>query len=124
MPNLVGPETVDTFSTDGTCTYNALALGGTPTPTTVMVGNQPLFIYDETTVPAPVTGVKINPLSPLPCQDGSRKVRPLINTTVRINGRLPAVTGDDAQLLVGGTLRPLTGPFQHPTIVIGSNLTS
>ena len=122
MPNLVGPQTIDTQSSDGTCIYNASPLGGTPTPTTVMVNNQPLFIYDETSVPAPVVGVKINPLGPLPCQPGTRKVRPLVNTTVRINGRLPSVTGDDAQLVVGGTLRPLTGPFQHPTIVIGSNV--
>ena len=122
MPNLVGPQTIDTQSSDGTCIYNASPLGGTPTPTTVMVNNQPLFIYDETSVPAPVVGVKINPLSPVPCQPGTRKVRPLVNTTVRINGRLPSVTGDDAQLIVGGTLRPLTGPFQHPTIVIGSNV--
>ena len=122
MPNLVGPQTIDTQSSDGTCIYNASPLGGTPTPTTVMVNNQPLFIYDETSVPAPVVGVKINPLSPLPCQPGTRKVRPLVNTTVRINGRLPAVTGDDAQLVIGGTLRPLTAPFQHANILIGSRL--
>jgi hypothetical protein len=69
-----------------------------------------------------VAGVKINPLIPAPCQPGQRVIRPTVNTTVFINGRLPAVTGDESQLVIGGSPRPLTGPFQHPTIVIGSNL--
>jgi hypothetical protein len=89
-----------------------------------MVNNQPLNIIAG--VPSflctPVNGVKINPLSPLPCQPGTRILKPLVNTSVFINGQLPAVTGDEAALL--GSPRPLTGPFQHPTIVIGSNLTS
>ena len=125
MPNLASVETVDTPSTDGTCTYAAAPIGGTPVPTTVMAGNQPLKIIAGAPVPYPcadVVGVKINPLSPLPCQPGTRTIRPTVNTTVIINGQLPAVTGDEAQLLIGGSPRPLTGPFQHPTIVIGSNL--
>jgi len=125
MPNLASIETVDTPSTDGTCTYAAAPIGGTPVPTTVMVGNQPLKIIAGAPVPyacTDVVGVKINPLSPLPCQPGTRTIRPAVNTTVIINGQLPAVTGDEAQLLIGGSPRPLTGPFQHPRIVIGSNL--
>ena len=127
MPNLASIETVDTPSSDGTCTYAAEPIGGTPVPTTVKVGNQPLKIIAGAPTPYAcddVTGVKINPLSPLPCQPGTRIVRPTVNTTVFINGQLPAVTGDEAQLVVGGTARPLTGPFQHPTIVIGSNIES
>ena len=122
MPNLVGPETVDTASTDANCLYPPLALGGTPTPSTVVIGGNPLMIYDNLSVPAPVSGVKINPLIPAPCQPGVRRIEPKVNKTVFVNGRLPAVTGDDAQLLLGGSPRPLTGPFQHPTIVIGSNI--
>ena len=126
MPNLVGPETIDTESSDGTCIYNAAPIGGTPIPTTVMVNNQPLNIIAG--VPSflctPVNGIKINPLSPLPCQPGTRTLRPLVNTSVFINGQLPSVTGDEAQLVIGGSPRPLTGPFQHPTIVIGSNIES
>lgn len=129
MPNLASVETVDTVSTDGTCIYNPAPIGGTPVPTTVMVsgpeGPEVLKIISGAPVPyacADVVGVKINPLSPLPCQPGTRILRPTVNTTVFINGQLPAVTGDEAQLIIGGTPRPLTGPFQHPTIVIGSNL--
>ena len=125
MPNLASVETIDTVSSDGTCIYDPAPIGGTPVPTTVMVGNEPLKIIAGAPVPYAcddVTGVKINPLSPLPCQPGTRTLRPLVNKSVFINGQLPAVTGDEAQLVIGGSPRPLTGPFQHPTIVIGSNL--
>ena len=125
MPNLASVETIDTVSSDGTCIYNPAPIGGTPVPTTVMVGGTPLKIIAGAPVPyacADVAGVKINPLSPLPCQPGTRIIRPTVNTTVFINGQLPAVTGDESQLIIGGSPRPLTGPFQHPTIVIGSNL--
>ena len=125
MPNLASIETVDTPSSDGTCVYPASAIGGSGVTTTVRVNNQPLKIIAGAPTPYAcddVEGVKINPLSPLPCQPGTRIIRPTVNTTVFINGQLPAVTGDEAQLVVGGTPRPLTGPFQHPTIVIGSRL--
>ena len=128
MPNLVGPETVDTVSTDALCVYPAAPIGGSAIATTVKVGGETLeiiagapdpYVCDPTTpTPLPTN------IIPLPCQPGDRIIRPSVNTTVFINGQLPAVTGDEAQLLVGGTPRPLTGPFQHPTIVIGSRLTS
>jgi len=126
MAYLASTETVDTASSDGTCVYSAEALGGTPVETTVKVNNETLEIIAGTPFYEcnDVTGVKINPLSPLPCQPGTRRLTPTVNTTVYINGKLPAVTGDDAQLVIGGSPRPLTGPFQHPTIVIGSRLTS
>ena len=126
MPNLASTDTIDTSSSDGTCIYNAAPIGGTPVSTTVVVGNQPLKIIAGAPQPYicdDVTGVKINPLSPLPCQPGTRRITPTVNTTVFINGQLPAVTGDQAQLLIGGSPRPLTGPFQHPTIKIGTRLT-
>ena len=44
MPNLVGPQTIDTQSSDGTCIYNAAPIGGTPIPTTVVINKQPLFM--------------------------------------------------------------------------------
>lgn len=122
MPNFVGPETVDTVSTDGNCLYAASPLGGTPYLSTVVVGKSPLKIYDNLSVPAPVAGTKVNPLIPLPCQPGQRVIKPTVNKTVFINGRLPAVTGDEAQMVIGSTPRPLTGPFQHPTILIGTQL--
>jgi hypothetical protein len=122
MPNLAGPETVDTVSTDGNCLYPAAPLGGTPYATTVYSDGIPIDIYDNLSKPASIAGEKINPLIPLPCQPGERIIRPTINSTVFFNGRLPAVTGDEAQLVLGGTPRPLTGPFQYPRIIIGSNL--
>ena len=45
-----------------------------------------------------------------------------MNTTVYIDQKLPAVTGDQTQLTIGGTPRVLTGPYQHANIIIGSNL--
>jgi len=120
MPNLVGPETVDTPSTDGNCLYPAAPLGGTPYATTVRVDGKTLEIYDNLSVPAPVTPQKVNPLIPAPCQPGNRIIKPVVNDSVFINGRLPAVTGDEAQLVIGSTPRPLTEPFQHPKIIIGT----
>jgi len=126
MPNLAGPETVDTSSTDALCIYPALAIGGAPIPTTVVINKTPLKIIAGAPVPymcAPTVPVPLpTNIIPLPCQPGTRIIRPLVNKTVFINGQLPAVTGDEAQLLVGGTPRPLTGPFQHPTILIGTQL--
>ena len=124
MPNLASEDTVDTSSTDGTCIYNAAPIGGSPVSTSVVVGNQPLKIIAGTPFYAcdEVTGVKINPLSPLPCQPGTRRITPTVNTTVFIDGKLPAVTGDQAQLVIGGSPRPLTAPFQHASILIGSRL--
>ena len=124
MPNLASEDTVDTSSTDGTCIYNAAPIGGSPVSTSVVVGNQPLKIIAGTPFYAcdDVNGVKINPLSPLPCQPGTRRITPTVNTTVFINGKLPAVTGDQAQLVIGGSPRPLTAPFQHASILIGSRL--
>tara|TARA_B100000900_G_scaffold27769_1_gene21447 strand:+ start:1795 stop:2169 length:375 start_codon:yes stop_codon:yes gene_type:complete len=124
MPNLASEDTVDTSSTDGTCIYNAAPIGGDAVSTSVEVGNQPLKIIAGTPFYEcdEVTGVKINPLSPLPCQPGTRRITPTVNTTVFIDGKLPAVTGDQAQLVIGGSPRPLTGPFQHASILIGSRL--
>ena len=121
MPNLVGEDTVDTANTDGNCIYPAKKLGGSPTASpNIKINGETLKTYDSTSTPDSVDGVKVNPLIPAPCQPGTRVVTPTVNTTVFMNGRLPAVTGDQAALL--GTARPLTGPYQHANIIIGSNL--
>ena len=124
MPNLASEDTVDTLSSDGNCIYNDAPIGGSPVSTSVVVGNQPLKIVAGTPFYAcdDVTGQKINPLSPLPCQPGTRRITPTVNTTVFIDGKLPAVTGDQAQLIIGGSPRPLTAPFQHANILIGSRI--
>ena len=119
MPLLVTPETLDTASSDGTCLYEAAPLGGSPiVATNIKINRQQVEFYTSSTVPEPVTGVKINPLSPLPCQPGNRVIVASVNTNVFFNRQLPAVQGDKAQLL--GTDRLLTAPFGDPTVVIGS----
>jgi hypothetical protein len=122
MPNIVGPETVDTSSTEGNCTYPAQALGGSPfvSPNVRMEGQQVKF-YNSLNLPSSVQGIKINPAIPLPCQPGIRRIEPVINDSVLINGQLFAVTGDEADLVLGATTpRPLTGPYSYPTIQIGT----
>lgn len=121
MPNIVGPETVDTSSTDGNCVYSAKALGGETTKSeNVLFEGEEVEYYQSTDIPDSVDGVKINPLIPAPCQPGQRRINPTVNTSVFINGNLFAVTGDEASLILGATTsRPLTGPYRYPTIVIG-----
>jgi hypothetical protein len=124
MPNIVGPETVDTSSTEGNCLYPARPLGGTPfvSPNVRMEGQQVKF-YNSLNLPASVEGIKINPAIPAPCQPGIRRIEPVINDSVLINGQLFAVTGDEADILTGATTpRTLTGPFSYPTIQIGTQL--
>lgn len=119
MPFLVVPETIDTVSTDAICIYEAAPLGGAPIESpNVKIDKQPVKFYTQETLPEPVTGVKINPLVPTPCQPGNRVIIPNINKTVFINKKLPAVQGDKAQLF--GTDRPLTGPFGPSTVVFNS----
>ncbi len=121
MPNLVGSTTIDTTSTDGNCSYPGLALGGTPSVSPkVRFDGAPVEYYHALSSIDPTTPVKINPLIPAPCQPGNRAVVPLVNTTVFIDGKLPAVQGDEAKLVLGGTLRSLTGPFKHPKIVFNT----
>ena len=123
MPNVVGPDCVDTPSTDGLCTFPAKELGGSSStsPNVYFEGEKvehyPVaenILLDEvegTPLPTNVLGV---------CQPGIRKLKPVINQSVLINGKLFAVTGDEAELVTGLTTpRPLTGPYKYPTIVIG-----
>ena len=118
MPNLASKDTVDTASTVGSCGYTATPIGGSPVSTSVVVGNQPLKIIAGTPYQCDIVPGAPNP----PCQPSARTIQPTVNTTVFIDGKLPAVTGDETQLTVGGSPRPLTGPFQHASILIGSRL--
>ena len=125
MPFIAGPETFDTASQVASCVYPPTAVGGAPMPTTVMTGGAPLMIISGAPDPfpcAPVGGINVNPVVPIPCPPVPRFIVPKVNKTVIINGKLAAVTGDEATLAIGGGPRPLTGPFRYPTIVIGSKL--
>ena len=52
---------------------------------------------------------------------GQRIITPTVNTTVMINGRLPAVQGDNATLDGISTPRPLPAPWLSSTIQIGTS---
>ena len=123
MPNVVGPDCVDTPSTDGLCTFPAKELGGSSStsPNVYFEGEKvkhyPVaenILLDEVEgVPLPTNVLGV-------CQPGIRRLEPVINKNVLINGKLFAVTGDEAELVTGVTTpRPLTGPYSYPTIVIG-----
>ena len=119
MAQLVIKTTLDTASTDGNCTYPAKALGGAPIKSpNISINGQQVEFYTASTVPDTVEGVKVNPLIPVPCQPGVRVIQPTNNTTVFFNGQLPAVAGDQAAM--GGTARPLVGPYGPATVLIGS----
>lgn len=125
MPNVVGPDCIDTPSTDGLCTFPAKELGGQSktSPNVKFEGdfvehypvaeNIILEAVEGTPLPTNLLGV---------CQPGLRRLNPVVNQTVLINGNLFAVTGDEASLVGITTPRTLTGPFSYPTIVIGSRV--
>ena len=126
MPNVVGPDCLDTPSTDGLCTFPAKALGGesTESPNVKFEGKNVEYygyvangvLLDEVEgIPLPTNVLGV-------CQPGIRRLTPTVNKSVLINGNLFAVTGDEASLIIGATTpRPLTGPYSYPKIVIGSN---
>ena len=114
MPNLAATFTIDSSSTDGRCVYPLIAIGGAPTPTTIVAGGQPLNIIASGHVCTPAPGQASDPF---PCAPLERTVNAVVNTTVLINGKFPVVTGD-----VVNNTRPLTGPYQQLRIVIGSKL--
>ena len=115
MPQIASSNCIDTANTDGNCIYPAKPLGGEPhVSSNVIFENEEVEFYDSTSEIDDVEGVKVNPLIPLPCQPGVRVVTPVVNTSVLINGKFPAVTGDEAK--IGGTPRPLTGPFNYDSI--------
>lgn len=125
MAQLVIPETIDTTSTDGNCTYAAAALYGTPVVSpNITIGGVQVQFYTAAASgqpgsPATVVGTKVNPLIPAPCQIGERVIQATVNTTVFFNGQLPAVVGDQAA--IPGSPRPLVGPFGPSTVLIGSS---
>ena len=84
MPNLVGPETVDTSSTDANCLYPAAPLGGTPYATKVYSDGKPIEIYDNLSKPASIAGQKINPLSGLKKIFSAKSLFELIKSLLKL----------------------------------------
>ena len=123
MAFVVGPDCIDTVSTDGLCTFPAKAIGGesTTSPNVYFEGEKvEHYPVAENIVLDEVEGIPL-PTNPTgACQPGIRRLQPVVNQNVLINGKLFAVSGDQATLVTGATTpRPLTGPFKYLTIVIG-----
>ena len=120
MAFLITKETQDTPSVGPFCDYPAQALDGTPFMSpNVKVGQRPVPIYDATSFPSNVTGIRRGPTACL--STGDRVITPQVNTSVYINGKLPAVQGDSATLVGISTPRPLTAPWLSSTIHIGTS---
>ena len=123
MPNLASEFTRDISSIRNNCVYNKQAIGGAPVPTSVVAGGTPLtIIAGDPYVCTPVPPINTAPLGLPLCPAGTRTVRAVVNTSVLIDGKYPVVEGDVVKLLETED-RPLTGPYQQPRIIIGSNIT-
>jgi len=127
MANVVGPDCLDTASAAGLpCVYPAKELGGSTT-TSPNVKFEGEFVEHypvaENIVLSEVEGTPVPPNTA--CIPGVRTLKPTSNTSVHINGKLFAVTGDETVLaLAPGSPRPLTGPYKYPKILIGTKLTT
>ena len=120
MAFLISKETIDTESIGPFCDYPAQALEGNPFMSpNVRVGGKPVPIYDATSFPSNVTGIRRGPTACL--STGDRVITPQVNTSVYINGKLPAVQGDSATMVGISTPRPLTAPWLSGTIQIGTS---
>ena len=120
MAFLISKETIDTESIGPFCDYPAQALEGTPFMSpNVIVNGKLVPIYDATSFPSKVTGIRRGPTACL--STGDRVITPQVNTSVYINGKLPAVQGDSATMVGISTPRPLTAPWLSGTIQIGTS---
>ena len=121
MPLLVGPQTPDTTSVNGPCTYPAKPVVGAFTSPNVFVNKKALQFLHNATPPDTVEGVPNNPLIPCIVPVAGRKVVTTKNTNVYINKLLPAVQGDATELTsFPGTKRIFVAPFQHPNLIIAN----
>lgn len=123
MPLLVTPATVDTVSTNATCTFAAAPIGGSPITCGLFMDKQPVKYYIAGTPVAPVPGVPQPPATA--CIDptgGARILKPVNNKSVFFAKHLPVVSGDEAFIL--GTARPLVGPYSPGSVKIAAAPTS
>ena len=123
MAFLICKQTSDTESIGPFCDYPAQALDGSPfmSPNVKVggVNGTPVPIYDATSLPSSVTGIRRGPTA---CTStGERIITPTVNTSVQINNKFPAVQGDNATLDGISTPRPLTAPWLSSTIQIGTS---
>lgn len=115
MPALAIPTTLDTISTNVTCTFAAAPLKGTPVKAGIFMDKKPTPFFAEGTPVTPVPGVPT--LLIIPCIDptaGFRIVKTRINKSIYIQKLKPALQGDEA--FIAGTPRPLTAPFAPSSV--------
>lgn len=121
MPFLVGPNTPDTTSINGPCTYPAKPVTGAITSPNVYINKTQVKYLHAAIPPDTVDGVPNNPLIPCVVPVAGRKVVTSVNTSVYINKFLPAVQGDATELTsFPGTKRVFVAPFQYPTVHIAT----
>ena len=123
MPLLVGPETPDTVSVNGPCTYPAKPVTGAQVSPNIFINGEAVKFLHNAVAPDTVTGVPNNPLIPCVIPVAGRKVVTTVNTSVFFNNLLPAVQGDATELTsFPGTKRVFVAPFQHPNVIIGGGV--
>jgi len=125
MSNLVGPQTLDTVSSNaGTnCRYPAKTLGGgVKASPNVYLNGKPLEYASAEFTPDPADGEDLVPAPPFPFSclipSGTRISINKINRSVFINGKLPLVKGDLCQTF--STERPFSGPFLPGNVFIAT----
>ena len=117
MAFIAGPQTFDSDSATGTCTYPRTPLSGAPfVSPNVFINGVPAQIYTAASVPAPSAFV-LNPI----CVPGLGARTMLLgkNTNVFINSQLFAIgelgagalANSDSTVIAAGGVRPLTGPY-------------
>ena len=115
MPALAIPTTMDTVSTNATCTFAAAPLKGTPVKAGIFMDKKPTPFFAEGTPVTPVPGKPI--ATPPGCIDptgGARIIKTLINKSIYIQKLKPALQGDEA--FIAGSPRPLTAPFAPSSV--------
>tara|TARA_B100001996_G_scaffold350905_1_gene310566 strand:+ start:1133 stop:1540 length:408 start_codon:yes stop_codon:yes gene_type:complete len=128
MHFIVGPETLDSVTETGNCTYKPTSMAmdapGAPfVSPNVLVNKAPLSFYSSMGhMPGTVTPIKKVLIDPRPCIPGVRTIIPTKNKTVFINGKLVAVQGDKISITTdaGPAPRQILGPYQHLNVMIES----
>ena len=124
MPLIAGPGDVDTASTGlgPVCVYPGQPLGGPPyVAANVVIEGQPAKFFSAASPPSPIPQPPATPTSPPGvCQIGMRTVIPRFNNSVKINGQLPAVGGDQTDIPGTAPMRVIVAGTQYPTVILNT----
>ncbi len=124
MALIAGPGDMDTASTGlgPVCVYPGQPLGGPPfVSPDVYINQTPAQFFSAANPPSPIPQPPASPTSPPGvCQVGIRTVIPRINNSVKINGMLPAVGGDQTDILGTAPMRVIVAGTQYPTVILNT----